>query len=99
MFDEAERPRAVAYGVRQLHRSPLGPILGGWILSNAWWGWIFLMNVPVALVGLIAVVALVPESRSAKRPSIDFGGVILSSAGLVAVMYGVVQAAATAGAA
>jgi predicted MFS family arabinose efflux permease len=50
------------------------------------------MNVPVALVGLVAVVALVPESRSAKRPSIDFGGVILSSAGLVAVMYGVVQA-------
>ena len=50
------------------------------------------LNVPVALVGLIAVVALVPESRSAHHPSIDFGGVILSSTGLVAVMYGVVQA-------
>ena len=93
MFDEAERPRAVGiWGAANFIGLPLGPILGGWILSNAWWGWIFLMNVPVALVGLIAVVALVPESRSAKRPSIDFGGVILSSAGLVAVMYGVVQA-------
>ena len=93
MFDEAERPRAVGiWGAANFIGLPLGPILGGWILSNAWWGWIFLMNVPVALVGLVAVVALVPESRSAKRPSIDFGGVILSSAGLVAVMYGVVQA-------
>jgi EmrB/QacA subfamily drug resistance transporter len=93
MFDEAERPRAVGiWGAANFIGLPLGPILGGWILSNAWWGWIFLMNVPVALVGLVAVVALVPESRSAKRPSIDFGGVILSSVGLVAVMYGVVQA-------
>jgi EmrB/QacA subfamily drug resistance transporter len=93
MFDEAERPRAVGiWGAANFIGLPLGPILGGWILSNAWWGWIFLMNVPVALVGLVAVVALVPESRSAKRPSIDFVGVILSSAGLVAVMYGVVQA-------
>src|ERR1019366_1184658 len=41
-----------------------------------------------------AVVALVPESRSAKRPSIDFVGVLLSSGGLVALMYGVVQAGA-----
>src|SRR5664279_2248204 len=87
LFDEAERPRAVGiWGAANFIGLPLGPILGGWILSNAWWGWIFLMNVPVALVGLVAVLALVPESRSAKRPSIDFGGVILSSAGLVALM-------------
>jgi predicted MFS family arabinose efflux permease len=48
--------------------------------------------VPVALLGLVAVVVLVPESRSAQRPSIDFVGVLLSSAGLVALMYGVVEA-------
>ncbi|MGA2514753.1 MAG: DHA2 family efflux MFS transporter permease subunit [Candidatus Limnocylindrales bacterium] len=93
MFDEAERPRAVGiWGAANFVGLPLGPIIGGWMLTNVWWGWIFLMNVPVALLGLVAVVALVPESRSAQRPSIDFGGVILSSAGLVALMYGVVQA-------
>jgi EmrB/QacA subfamily drug resistance transporter len=93
LFDEAERPRAVGvWAAANFIGLPLGPIIGGWMLTNVWWGWIFLMNVPVALLGLVAVVALVPESRSANRPSIDFVGVILSSAGLVAVMYGVVEA-------
>jgi len=62
------------------------------MLSHVWWGWIFLVNVPVALLGLVAVLALVPESRSAKRPGIDLVGVVLSCAGLVALMYGVVKA-------
>ena len=93
LFDEAERPRAVGiWGAANFVGLPLGPILGGWILTHAWWGWIFLMNVPVALLGLVAVVALVPESRSAERPEIDVAGVLLSSAGLVALMYGVVEA-------
>jgi MFS transporter, DHA2 family, multidrug resistance protein len=93
LFDEAERPRAIGiWGAANFIGLPLGPILGGWMLSHVWWGWIFLMNVPVALAGLIAVVALVPESRSAERPGVDLVGVLLSSAGLVALMYGVVQA-------
>jgi predicted MFS family arabinose efflux permease len=50
------------------------------------------MNVPVALLGLVAVLALVPESKASETPGIDFLGVLLSSAGLVALMYGVVQA-------
>jgi EmrB/QacA subfamily drug resistance transporter len=93
LFDEGERPRAIGiWGAANFIGLPLGPIVGGWMLSNIWWGWIFLMNVPVALLGLVAVVVLVPESRSAQRPSIDFVGVLLSSAGLVALMYGVVEA-------
>ncbi len=93
LFDEAERPRAVGiWGAANFIGLPLGPIVGGWMLTHVWWGWIFLMNVPVALLGLVAVLALVPESRAAERPGIDFVGVALSSAGLVALMYGVVQA-------
>jgi len=93
LFDEGERPRAIGiWGAANFIGLPLGPIVGGWMLSNIWWGWIFLMNVPVALLGLVAVVVLVPESRSAQRPSIDFVGVLLSSAGLLALMYGVVEA-------
>jgi EmrB/QacA subfamily drug resistance transporter len=93
LFDEAERPRAIGiWGAANFIGLPLGPILGGWMLSHVWWGWIFLVNVPVALLGLVAVLALVPESRSARRPGIDVPGIVLSSAGLVALMYGVVEA-------
>ena len=93
LFDEAERPRAIGiWGAANFVGLPLGPILGGWMLTHVPWGWIFLMNVPVALLALLAVALLVPESRSAERPGIDALGVLLSSAGLVAVMYGVVEA-------
>jgi MFS transporter, DHA2 family, multidrug resistance protein len=93
MFDEEERPRAIGiWGAANFIGLPLGPILGGWILTNAWWGWIFLLNVPVAVVALVVVVVLVPESRAAERPGIDVTGVLLSSLGLVALMYGVVEA-------
>ena len=62
---------------------PIGPILGGWLLTHYWWGWVFLMNVPVAIVGFGAVAALVPESRSPHRPGIDATASGLSSGGLV----------------
>jgi MFS transporter, DHA2 family, multidrug resistance protein len=93
LFDEAERPRAIGiWGAANFIGLPLGPILGGWLLTNVWWGWIFLMNVPVALLGLVAVLLLVPESRAEQPPRIDAVGVALSSAGLTSLMYGVVQA-------
>ncbi len=93
MFDEAERPKAVGiWSAANFLGLPAGPILGGWILSNAWWGWIFLINVPVALIALGAVVALVPESRSTRAPRIDVPGLLLSVAGLVALVYGIVRA-------
>jgi EmrB/QacA subfamily drug resistance transporter len=93
LFREDERTRAVGiWGAANFIGLPLGPIIGGWVLSHAWWGWIFLMNVPVAIVGLIAVIVLVPESKAEHAPGIDFLGVVLSSAGLVALMYGLVEA-------
>ena len=69
----------------------MGPILGGWLLTNYWWGWVFLINVPVAAIGLVAVLALVPESRAAERPGLDPMGVATSSAGLALVTYGLIE--------
>jgi len=93
LFPEEERPRAVGiWAAANFLALPLGPILGGWILANFWWGWVFLINVPVALVGLIAIVLLMPESRSAERPGLDIVGLLTSSAGLSALMYGLIQA-------
>ena len=93
MFDEAERPRAIGiWGAANFLALPLGPIVGGWVLANAWWGWVFLLNIPVVVVGVVAVVLLVPESRSARRPAIDWAGVIASCVGLTLFMYGVIEA-------
>src|SRR6266702_655159 len=93
LFNEEERPRAVGiWSAANFLALPIGPILGGWLLTNYWWGWVFLLNVPVALVGLIAAFALVPESRSPLRPKLDTVGIVASTAGLVGVTYGLIEA-------
>jgi MFS transporter, DHA2 family, multidrug resistance protein len=92
LFSEDERPRAVGiWAAANFVALPVGPIFGGWLLTNFWWGWIFLMNVPVALLGIVAVLVLVPESRSPERPAIDPVGMVLSSGGLAAVTYGLIE--------
>jgi EmrB/QacA subfamily drug resistance transporter len=93
LFTPEERPKAVGiWAAINFIAFPIGPILGGYILSHAWWGWVFLMNVPVALLGLVAVLTLVPESKSSERPGLDPVGVGLSTAGLVGLTYGLIQA-------
>src|SRR5437763_2484932 len=93
LFDDAERPRAVGvWAAANFIALPIGPLLGGWLLTNYWWGWVFLMNVPVALVGLVASVLLLPESRADERPGIDWLGIALSVAGLSAITYGLIDA-------
>ncbi|MGA2806027.1 MAG: MFS transporter [Acidimicrobiales bacterium] len=93
LFTEEERPKALGiWAAANMFAFPIGPILGGWLLSHYWWGWVFLMNVPVAVVGFVAVVVLVPESKSALRPGFDTVGIVSSSAGLVGVTYGLIEA-------
>jgi EmrB/QacA subfamily drug resistance transporter len=93
LFSENERPRAVGvWAGANFLALPLGPILGGWLLSNYWWGWVFLLNVPVVAVGLVAVLVWVPESRSPEPPQFDVIGVSTSIAGLVCVTYGLIAA-------
>ncbi|MFF0268372.1 DHA2 family efflux MFS transporter permease subunit [Kribbella sp. NPDC004536] len=71
---------------------PLGPIVGGLLLDHAGWQWIFVINIPIAFLAALAVTLLVPESRSANRPAIDWLGILLSSTGLAALVYGVTKA-------
>jgi MFS transporter, DHA2 family, multidrug resistance protein len=93
LFSETERPRAMGiWAAGNFLALPLGPIVGGYILAHFWWGWVFLMNVPVVLIGLVATTLFVPQSRSEHKPSIDILGVVLSSAGLALLMYGLVEA-------
>lgn len=93
LFSEAERPRAVGiWAAANFIAFPIGPIFGGWLLTHHWWGWVFLLNVPAAAIGFVAVLALVPESRAPVRPSIDWLGILCSSGGLVALTYGLIEA-------
>jgi EmrB/QacA subfamily drug resistance transporter len=92
LFSERERPRAIALVAGAAFVSyPAGPILGGWLLTHYWWGSVFLINVPVVVIALIAVALLLPESRGPRhRP--DLTGMLISSVGLVGVTYGIVEA-------
>ncbi|MEV5967456.1 DHA2 family efflux MFS transporter permease subunit [Kribbella sp. NPDC051952] len=93
---EEDRKKAIGFFVvANSIGMPLGPIVGGLLLDHAGWQWIFFMNVPIALIAALAVTLLIPETRSSRRPAIDWLGIILSSAGLAALVYGVTKAGET----
>ncbi|HTA03090.1 MAG TPA: MFS transporter [Streptosporangiaceae bacterium] len=93
LFAPEERQKAIALMASATFISfPIGPIVGGYLLDHFWWGSVFLINVPVVALALIAVAILLPESRSAQRPGVDVLGVILSSAGLAGLTYGFIKA-------
>src|SRR5215469_12651974 len=93
LFTADERPKAIAIMASATFLSfPVGPLLGGWLLDNFWWGSVFLINVPVVVIAVIAVAALMPESRSEHRPRVDAAGMVISSVGLTGLTYGVIKA-------
>ncbi len=63
----------------------LGPTLGGWLVQYASWHWIFLINVPVGLVGCIATLRLMPDLRGAVRHRFDGAGYAMLAFGMVAI--------------
>jgi MFS transporter, DHA2 family, multidrug resistance protein len=67
----------------------LGPVVGGVLLEHAWWGSVFLVNVPVMAVLLALAPALLPESRSATAGRLDVLGLVLSMATMVAFVLAV----------
>jgi EmrB/QacA subfamily drug resistance transporter len=93
LFDETERPRAIgAVTAAAMLGYPIGPLLGGWMLTRFDWSWVFLINVPVVVLAIVAAVLLLPESRSSVRQPIDSVGVALSAGGLALLTYGVIGA-------
>lgn len=92
IFPEEERSKAIAVWVAASAISfPIGPILGGWLLSNFWWGSVFLINVPVVAIAIIAVALFLPESRSPEPSRLDVMGAATSSLGLAGFVYGVIE--------
>jgi MFS family permease len=66
-------------------------VIGGLLLAHFWWGSVFLVNLPVCVVGLIAVARLVPESKDPLGDRPDLLGALLSTVGLVAGVYAIIQ--------
>jgi len=69
----------------------LGPIVAGWLLEHFWWGSIFLINIPIVVVALVAGRALLPESRDPGAAPLDPAGSALAVVGLAALLYGVIE--------
>ncbi len=92
-FRGAERGRAIAAWAAVAGLGiVIGPALGGWLLENFWWGSIFLINVFVVVAALIAGWFLVPESKDPEATPLDPLGAVLSIAGLVALVYAIIEA-------
>ena len=70
----------------------VGPISGGWLLEHFWWGSIFMVNIPIAAVAIVACRLFVPTSRDPAAPRVDIPGLILSAAGITALVYTVIEA-------
>lgn len=70
----------------------LGPILGGVLLAHFWWGSVFLINVPIAFVGLIASIWLIPNSKNPSSFRPDAVGSFVSMLGLGLFLWGIIDA-------
>ncbi len=70
----------------------LGPVVGGLLLGHFWWGSVFLVNLPVVAVVLVAGALVLPESRNPRPGPIDVTSALLSVVGVVAVIYAVKEA-------
>ncbi|MEP6480398.1 MAG: DHA2 family efflux MFS transporter permease subunit [Rhodoglobus sp.] len=75
----------------------LGPIVGGSLVDSIGWHWLFFLNVPIDIIGLVLVRLIVPAGAKDRSRSFDVLGFVLLTPGVVAVAYGVSRAAGTAG--
>ncbi|MFI7103617.1 MFS transporter [Streptomyces sp. NPDC050161] len=92
IFEPAEQPRAIGFWAGGVGLAiAVGPIAGGLLLTHFWWGSVFLINVPIVLVALTAVVLLVPDSKDPAPGRLDPVGVLLSVVGLVLLVYGIIR--------
>jgi EmrB/QacA subfamily drug resistance transporter len=92
VFEPEERPKAIGVWASAVGVAiAAGPVTGGLLLNHFWWGSVFLINVPLTAVGVVAITALVPESKSPSPGRVDYLGVLLSIAGLVLLVYGIIS--------
>lgn len=90
--DPSERRKAIGIWAGVAGLGALGPITGGFLLNHFWWGSVFLVNVPIVLIGVAAGYFLIPDSRDPSTPKLDPVGALLSIVGLGSILWGVIEA-------
>ncbi len=92
VFEPDERPKAIGiWAAASGIAIALGPITGGALLEFFWWGSVFLVNVPIVIIGVALIVVLVPESKDPNPGKIDPFGVVLSIVALVTLVFGIIE--------
>jgi MFS transporter, DHA2 family, multidrug resistance protein len=90
--DRRERAQAIAiWSATAGAAVAIGPVTGGWLLEHFWWGSVFLVNVPVVVVALVLGQLFVPTSRDPAARPIDVVGALLSIAGLVVLVWAIIE--------
>lgn len=91
-FNEKERGKAIGtWSGFSAITTAIGPVLGGWLVEHVSWRAVFFLNLPLALAVLIISVRRVPESRDKEQGPLDWHGVALATAGLGALVYGLIE--------
>ena len=73
----------------------LGPTIGGLIIQNTSWRWIFYVNVPIGVIAVIAALRTLPRVEPGKADALDFRGLLLMSVGLGLLTYGLAEIGTT----
>jgi EmrB/QacA subfamily drug resistance transporter len=92
-FNVDQRGRAIgAWSGFTAVTTALGPVLGGWLVDNLSWRYVFFINVPIAAIVLCILFFGVPESRNKERGGkLDLWGALLATTGLGGVVFGLIE--------
>jgi EmrB/QacA subfamily drug resistance transporter len=88
---ERRGPTFAVFGILAGLAVLAGPTLGGFIVTNVGWRWIFYVNLPVGVALVIAALVLVPDLRPGRRHRLDLLGVALATAGLFCLVFGLIE--------
>jgi EmrB/QacA subfamily drug resistance transporter len=92
-FEEKRRGRAIGtWSGFSAITAAVGPLLGGWLIDQVSWRWVFFLNIPLAVAVIVIALRFVPESRGGEAAEgIDWAGAVLATLGLGGLTFGLIE--------
>lgn len=91
-FRGTERGIAFAvWGSTICGMAAIGPVLGGWLVTDHNWQWVFGINIPIGLITILGILATVEESRDLHHRTLDFLGALMSTAGCATMVFALIE--------